>query len=659
MDKFDGLRRTSGDDFEDRRGKPPKGERGKKEGLPWRSPGRSLFFWLVIILSVLLIYNFFGEGTADTATITYSDFLRYVGEGKISSVIFIDRNLNGKFTEEITIAGSTGSGKYKKFQLRIPFDDPSLVDKLTAAGISINAKEQGTNWGGVLLTVAPWFLIIFVWLFFMRQMQGGGAGGSKGIFSFGKSRAKLLTDERPKVTFADVAGADEAKQELSEVIDFLKDPGKFQKLGGKIPKGALLLGPPGTGKTLLARAVAGEAGVPFFSMSGSDFVEMFVGVGASRVRDLFDQGKKHAPCIIFIDEIDAVGRHRGAGLGGGHDEREQTLNQLLVEMDGFESNDGVILLAATNRPDVLDPALLRPGRFDRQIVVDVPDVRGREGIFKVHTREGQTGRGRRPDGPGPRHARPVGSRYRQPGERGGSAGGAQGQERRGYDRFRRGQGQGDDGGGTQVDGDLRPGEEDDRLSRKRSRPPGQAGAESRSGAQGDYRSPRAGSGGDPLPARDERHTYDREYLEGHLICMMGGRVAEKLIYDYVTTGAGKDIEQATELARKMVCNWGMSDRIGPLGFGRRQEQIFLGREIQQPRDYSEATAQLIDAEIKRFVEDAQKKATELLQANVDKLEKLAEALLEKEILDGSEIDRIIGIEPQQPEPAPDAAPRPD
>jgi cell division protease FtsH len=659
MDKFDGLNRKSGDDFEDRRGKPPKGERGKKEGLPWRSPSRSLFFWLVIILSVLLIYNFFGEGTADTATITYSDFLRYVGEAKVSSVIFIDKNLNGRFTEEITIAGPTGSGKYKKFQLRIPFDDPSLVDKLTAAGISINAKEQGINWGGVLLTVAPWFLIIFVWLFFMRQMQGGGAGGSKGIFSFGKSRAKLLTDERPKVTFADVAGADEAKQELSEVIDFLKDPGKFQKLGGKIPKGALLLGAPGTGKTLLARAVAGEAGVPFFSMSGSDFVEMFVGVGASRVRDLFDQGKKHAPCIIFIDEIDAVGRHRGAGLGGGHDEREQTLNQLLVEMDGFESNDGVILLAATNRPDVLDPALLRPGRFDRQIVVDVPDVRGREGIFKVHTKKVKLGDD-------------VDLTVMARGTPGLS---------------------GADIANLVNEAALLAARKDksavDMTDFEEAKDKVMMGAERRSMVISDREKKMTAyhESGHALLAKlvpkadpvhkvtivprglalgvthylpvDERHTYDREYLEGHLICSMGGRVAEKLIYNYVTTGAGKDIEQATELARKMVCSWGMSDRIGPLGFGRRQEQIFLGREIQQPRDYSEATAQLIDGEIKRFVEDAEKKATELLKANMDKLEKLAAALLEKEILDGSEIDRIIGIEPQQPEPAAEAAPQPD
>ncbi len=658
MDNFGPLMRTPGDDFEDRRGKPPKGERGKKEGLPWRSPGRSLFFWLVIILSVLLIYNFFGEGTADTATITYSDFLRYVGEGKVSSVIFIEKNLNGRFTEEITIAGPTGSGKYKKFQFRIPFDDPSLVEKLTTAGISINAKEQGVNWGGVLLTVAPWLLIIFVWLFFMRQMQGG-AGGSKGIFSFGKSRAKLLTDERPKVTFADVAGADEAKQELSEVIDFLKDPGKFQKLGGKIPKGALLLGAPGTGKTLLARAVAGEAGVPFFSMSGSDFVEMFVGVGASRVRDLFDQGKKHAPCIIFIDEIDAVGRHRGAGLGGGHDEREQTLNQLLVEMDGFESNEGVILLAATNRPDVLDPALLRPGRFDRQIVVDVPDVRGREGILKVHTKKVKLGED-------------VDLTVLARGTPGLS---------------------GADIANLVNEAALLAARKDksavDMTDFEEAKDKVMMGAERRSMVISD-REKRMTSyheSGHALLAKlvpkadpvhkvtivprglalgvthylpvDERHTYDREYLEGHLICMMGGRVAEKLIYNYVTTGAGKDIEQATELARKMVCSWGMSDRIGPLGFGRRQEQIFLGREIQQPRDYSEATAQLIDSEIKRFVEDAEKKATELLKANMDKLEKLAAALLEKEILDGSEIDRIIGIEPQQPELAPEAAPRPD
>jgi cell division protease FtsH len=641
-----------------RRGRPPAGDKEKRDGLSWKGPGRSIFFWFVILLTVLLIYNFFSETGADSAQIGYTDFLRYLDEKKVASVEFIDRSISGRFTEEVTIAGTSGTNKYRKFELRIPFDDAELVNKLSAAGVSVRAKEKGLDWGGILLTIGPWVILILVWLFMLRQMQGG-AGGPKGIFSFGKSRARLLTDERPKVTFADVAGADEAKEELSEVIDFLKDPGKFQKLGGKIPKGALLLGAPGTGKTLLARAVAGEAGVPFFSMSGSDFVEMFVGVGASRVRDLFDQGKKHAPCIIFIDEIDAVGRHRGAGLGGGHDEREQTLNQLLVEMDGFESNEGVILLAATNRPDVLDPALLRPGRFDRQIVVDVPDVRGREGIFKVHTRKVKL-------------AQDVDMKVLARGTPGLS---------------------GADIANLVNEAALLAARNNkdsvDMHDFEQAKDKVMMGAERRSMVISDrekkitaiHESGHALLGklvpnADPvhkvtivprgmalgvthfLPV-DEKHTYPKEYLDAQLIFAMGGRVAEKLVFGNLTTGAGNDIEQATALARKMVCNWGMSEKLGPLAFGPKREHVFLGREIQQHRDFSEATAQLIDDEVKRFVEEAEQKATDLLQANMDKLHKLAEALLEKEILDGHEIDTIIGVEGSEPESVPEKAPQTD
>jgi cell division protease FtsH len=641
-----------------RRGRPPAGDKEKRDGLSWKGPGRSIFFWFVILLTVLLIYNFFSETGADSAQIGYTDFLRYLDEKKVASVEFIDRSISGRFTEEVTIAGTSGTNKYRKFELRIPFDDAELVNKLSAAGVSVRAKEKGLDWGGILLTIGPWVILILVWLFMLRQMQGG-AGGPKGIFSFGKSRARLLTDERPKVTFADVAGADQAKEELSEVIDFLKDPGKFQKLGGKIPKGALLLGAPGTGKTLLARAVAGEAGVPFFSMSGSDFVEMFVGVGASRVRDLFDQGKKHAPCIIFIDEIDAVGRHRGAGLGGGHDEREQTLNQLLVEMDGFESNEGVILLAATNRPDVLDPALLRPGRFDRQIVVDVPDVRGREGIFKVHTRKVKL-------------AQDVDMKVLARGTPGLS---------------------GADIANLVNEAALLAARNNkdsvDMHDFEQAKDKVMMGAERRSMVISDrekkitaiHESGHALLGklvpnADPvhkvtivprgmalgvthfLPV-DEKHTYPKEYLDAQLIFAMGGRVAEKLVFGNLTTGAGNDIEQATALARKMVCNWGMSEKLGPLAFGPKREHVFLGREIQQHRDFSEATAQLIDDEVKRFVEEAEQKATDLLQANMDKLHKLAEALLEKEILDGHEIDTIIGVEGSEPESVPEKAPQTD
>jgi len=466
-------------------------------------------------------------------------------------------------------------------------------------------------------------------------------GGSKGIFSFGKSRARLLAGDRPKVTFSDVAGADEAKQELQEIIDFLKDPSKFQKLGGKIPKGALLLGAPGTGKTLLARAVAGEAGVSFFSMSGSDFVEMFVGVGASRVRDLFDQGKRNAPCIIFIDEIDAVGRHRGAGLGGGHDEREQTLNQLLVEMDGFESNEGVILLAATNRPDVLDPALLRPGRFDRQIVVDIPDVKGREGILKVHTRKI----------PLAENVDLYVLARGTPGLSGADLANIVNEAallaaRRNHNKVT--MRDFEDAKDKEIMGTERKSlalsEEEKKLTAYHE--------------SGHALVSKLIPGSDPvhkmtiiprglaiglthyLPV-DEKHTYSKEYLETKLVHLLGGRVAEKLVFGQFSTGAGNDIERATELARKMVCEWGMSDRLGPLTFGKKEEQIFLGREITQHRDYSEKTAQEIDLEVKVIVDDAEKKAEELLGTNLDKLNSLAKALLEMEILDGDQIDRIV------------------
>jgi cell division protease FtsH len=631
----------------DRRRRPPRGEpppEGKPPN-PLKRMSKTLIFWAAIILITVLFVQHQLSGKRDLAEITYSEFIDQLNRDNIEEVTFVEKDLNGEFLNPYSKAVGGKTQAFKKFKVHIPFEDPNLVERLESKGVEINAKEKGMGWS-LVLSFLPWllFLLLF-WFLMFRQMQGG----TKGVFSFGKSRAKLLAGgDRPQVTFSDVAGCDEAKEELSEIIEFLKDPAKFQKLGGKIPKGALLLGPPGTGKTLLAKAVAGEAGVPFFSMSGSDFVEMFVGVGASRVRDLFDQGKRNAPCIIFIDEIDAVGRHRGAGLGGGHDEREQTLNQLLVEMDGFESNEGVILLAATNRPDVLDPALLRPGRFDRQIVVSSPDVKGREGILKVHVRKIMI-------------AEEVDLSILARGTPGLSGAdlanlvneAALLAARRNHDNV------------TMTDFE----DAKDKVM---------MGTERRSLVISDEEKritsyhesghalvAKLLPGSDPvhkvtiiprgmalglthhLPI-DERHTYSKEYLETTLTSILGGRVAEKLVFNQYTTGAGNDIERATALARKMVCDWGMSEKLGPLTFGKKEEEIFLGREIAQRRDYSEQTAIEIDREVKAIVGRAEAKATELLSGNIDKLHKLAEVLLEREILDGEEIDKILRGEELKP-----------
>jgi len=623
--------------------KPPGKKPEPKEQFPWKKASRTLIFWLILILVSISIFQFYSRGKKELLPISYTLFMEEMEKGNIKTVTLVEKDVEGEFAQSISHTSGKATEQYDKFKLHLPFEDPELLKKLEEKGVEIKAEAPSTNWSGIILTSLPWVLIIVFWFFLFRQMQGG----SKGIFSFGKSRARLLAGDRPRVTFSDVAGADEAKQELQEIIDFLKDPSKFQKLGGKIPKGALLLGAPGTGKTLLARAVAGEAGVPFFSMSGSDFVEMFVGVGASRVRDLFDQGKRNAPCIIFIDEIDAVGRHRGAGLGGGHDEREQTLNQLLVEMDGFESNEGVILLAATNRPDVLDPALLRPGRFDRQIVVDIPDVKGREGILKVHTRKipvdedvnltilargtpGLSGADlanivneaallaarRNRDKVNMRDFEDAKDKVMMGTERKSLALSEEEKKLTAYHES-----------GHALVSKLIPGS--DPVHKMTIIPRGLAIGLTH------Y-----------LPV-DEKHTYSKEYLDTKLVHLLGGRVAEKLVFGQLSTGAGNDIERATELARKMVCEWGMSERLGPLTFGKKEEQIFLGREITQHRDYSEKTAQDIDTEVKAIVEQAEKKAEELLGANLDKLHSLAEALRDKEILDGDQIDRIIQGEPPE------------
>ena len=607
-----------------------------------------------MLCTAILLWRVIQTGSAaGERPLTYSEFYQEVKAGNVRSV---------------TIAGNQVTGKLRgdeKLRTTIPSDYPGIIDVLQEAGVAIEVKESSTPaWLSFLINASPFILLFGFWIFMMRQMQ---AGGNKAL-SFGKSRARLLTSQQKKITFKDVAGVDEAKEELQEVIEFLREPQKFQKLGGRIPKGVLLVGAPGTGKTLLARAIAGEASVPFFSISGSDFVEMFVGVGASRVRDLFEQGKKSAPCIIFVDEIDAVGRHRGAGLGGGHDEREQTLNQLLVEMDGFDSNEGVILIAATNRPDVLDPALLRPGRFDRRVIVNRPDVRGREGILRVHTRKVPL-------------ANDVDLRVLARGSPGFTGADlanlvneaalyAARQNRKVV---------------TMYDCELAK----DRVM---------MGTERRSMILTDEEKkntayheaghalvaamiphsdplhkvtiiPRGAALGVTMQLPiDDKHTYTKDFLGARLAILMGGRIAEEMFLEHMTTGAGNDIEQATEMARQMVCEWGMSS-LGPLTFGKKEEQIFLGREIAQHRDYSEATAVRIDAEVSRLVETAYEQAKKIIVDHSDALVRMAEALLEREVLDGDDVRALVeGRElpdvstPQEevePTPTPQQVLRPD
>jgi cell division protease FtsH len=602
---------------------------------------KNLALWLVISLMMVMLFQIFKQPSRSNIAVSYSDFLGMVESGGVTQVIIQGDN----------ISGISSNGPFKTYAPK----DPELITLLRSKGVKITAKpKEDSSWFQVFLSWVPMLLLIGVWIFFMRQMQ---VGGGKAL-SFGKSRARLMTDSQEKVTFEDVAGIEEAKEELAEIVDFLRDPKKFTRLGGRIPKGVLLMGSPGTGKTLLARAIAGEAGVPFFSISGSDFVEMFVGVGASRVRDLFVQGKKNAPCIIFIDEIDAVGRHRGAGLGGGHDEREQTLNQLLVEMDGFESNEGVILISATNRPDVLDPALLRPGRFDRQVVVPVPDLQGREGILKVHLRKKLVSDN-------------LDVRVLARGTPGFTGADIENMvneaalmaARRGKDR---------------VEMEDFEDAKDKVLM----------GAERKSMIISDEekRTTAYHESGHTLVARllpstdpihkvtiiprgralgltqqlpvDEKHTYPKDYLLNNISILMGGRAAEEIVLKMQTTGAGNDIERASQLARKMVCEYGMSEKLGPLTFGKKEEQIFLGREISQHRDYSEETAQKIDEEVLSIVNTAYQKTSNLIKDNLDTLNTMAKALLEKETLTAKDIDEIMGMQKQeetkQPEP-PEAA----
>ncbi len=617
----------------------------------WGRASKQLSFWVLLTLMAGVLFSYMSGSKESASKVDYSQYDRELQAGNVAAITFQGKtNIIGEFKNPVSYRGR----QVKRFTLYLPAEYTNAdVARLTQQGVQVRAEAEGQSFAGLFLMLLPYILIVGIWLLILRQMQAGGAKA----FSFGKSKAKLLTADSPKVTFADVAGADEAKVELEEIIEFLKDPQKFTKLGGRLPKGALLVGPPGTGKTLLARAVAGEAGRPFFSMSGSDFVEMFVGVGASRVRDLFEQGKAHAPCIIFIDEIDAVGRHRGAGLGGGHDEREQTLNQLLVEMDGFESNDGVILIAATNRPDVLDPALLRPGRFDRMIVVDAPDLRGREGILRVHTRN-----------------KPMADDVNittlargTPGMSGADLANLVNEAallaaRRNHDKV------------------YMPDFEDakDKVM---------LGAERKSMVMSDDERKLTAyhegghavctiktKGNDPLHKvtivprgrslglaftlpEDDRVSMTREQLEAALVRMYGGRVAEELVFghDRVTTGAASDIQQATILARRYVGQWGLSDAIGPILVGDNEQELFLGRELQTRREVSERTAQLVDSEVSRVIKEAYTRATETLTENMELLHRVASALLDRETLTGEEVQQLARGEtlpPRTPPPPP-------
>jgi cell division protease FtsH len=610
----------------------------------WRSLSKNLALWLLVALVAMALFQLMNTQRSTVQEFTYTSFKQQLSLGNVKNVTVYDgKQLEGEFVNPVPQDGR----KAQSFVVLLPIkDSEALLTELERANVPISAKEPKIGVANFLLAALPWIVIIGLWVFLLRQLQAGGSRA----FSFGKSKAKLLSGDTPKLTFADVAGADEAKVELQEIIEFLKDPGKFTRLGGRLPKGALLVGPPGTGKTLLAKAVAGEAGRPFFSMSGSDFVEMFVGVGASRVRDLFEQGKAHAPCIIFIDEIDAVGRHRGAGLGGGHDEREQTLNQLLVEMDGFESNEGVILIAATNRPDVLDPALLRPGRFDRQIVVDAPDVRGREGILRVHTRKiplaadvsleiiakGTPGMA------GADLANLVNEAALLAARRNKALVDMQDFEDA-KDKVMLG-----------VERKSLVLSEDERrltayheaghtvvsLKTDGSDPIHKVTIIPRGRALGLMMS---------LPDKD-RYGQTKEWLIGRLAIAFGGRVAEELVFgpNKVTTGAGSDIEQATAIARRMVTQFGMSEKIGMMAIGDREQEIFLGREFGQRREVSERTAQVVDDEVKRFLDEAHENARRILNEYRALLDQIAGELLDRETIDREDLDLIVQGKPLPP-----------
>ena len=622
----------------------PSNSPNNNDDFQWKRGSRSVLFWVILFSGILLFALIFQENDAQPVEIDYTQYTQLLEQNRIKKARIIVKDGAHEFIgtldepeEERLPNGKIRS--YDKFKTTLPVVDKDMINEWQQRGIEVKFDQLSTEWLEVIGNFLPWLLLLGVWLFVFRRMQGGGTG--KNIFSFGKSRAKMLMENETRVTFDDVAGCEEAKEELREIIEFLKNPSKFSRLGGKIPQGAL----PGTGKTLLARAVAGEAGVPFFSMSGADFVEMFVGVGASRVRDLFEQGRKNAPCIIFIDEMDAVGRQRGAGLGGGHDEREQTLNALLVEMDGFDTAEGVIILAATNRPDVLDTALLRPGRFDRQIVVDRPDVRGRLGILKVHAKKIPLA----PDVDLEVIAKGT------PGLAGAELANLVNEAAlyaARHDRNRV----------TMEDFEMAKDKVMMGIERRSMLITEEEKKTTAYHEAGHALVARLIPGADPvhkvtiiprgralgvthfLPI-DENHTYSKTYLETRLCTLLGGRVAEKLVFNHYTTGAGNDIERATEIARKMVTEWGMSEKLGPLAFGKKDEEIFLGREIATHRDYSEKTAQEIDAEIRRIVREAEERTYKLLKDNLETLHRLSAVLLEREILDAEEIDLIIANKP--------------
>jgi cell division protease FtsH len=613
-----------------KRSKSPK-KKGGEDKVEWKRATRTLYVFLLLVLGFIIVSQLVGHRAEETE-VKYYFFEERVAAGDVREAVIVGRTLHGTYKDN------------GRFRTTLPLlIDSEMIDRWRSSGVALDFRPDKPDLGSYLVSLLPWILIIGFSIFMLRRMQGVGP---KGLFSFGKSKARLVTDSKIKITFSDVAGADEAKDELREIIEFLKNPRKYARLGGRIPRGVLLLGPPGTGKTLLAKAVAGEAGVPFFSISGAEFVEMFVGVGASRVRDLFENGKKHAPCIIFIDEIDAVGRQRGAGLGGGHDEREQTLNQLLIEMDGFEENDGVILIAATNRPDILDSALLRPGRFDRQIVVDRPDVRGRHGILKVHAKNKAL-------------ADDVDLEIiakGTPGMAGAELSNLMNEAaliaaRRNADRI--------------TTADLEAAKDKVTMGIER-RSLVISAAEKKSTAYheaGHVIVSKYTEGQDPVHKvtiiprgqalglthyvpLDDKHSYSRTYLEGRLAILMGGRVAEWLVFGEYTTGASNDLKRATEMAKRMVTQWGMSDALGPLTYGQKSDEVFLGRDYTHIQDYSDETARQIDEAVRRVVDGASNAAEHILTRERDRLERLAAALIDRESLDAAEIDRVLGLTAQ-------------